>query len=128
MFRRPFVAVNKKIANNVAKKLTWISSELKFTLLTYNMLSLSYMWYKICTYVIVNSKYQNLRYKLLEYLITHLYKADIPCFQEITPKNYEEFWATVALQKLQMKSKFTPKTAPKYGTSSEDHLDDCSIF
>ena len=42
MFRRPSIAVNKKIVNNVTKKLTRISSELKFTLLTYNMLSPSF--------------------------------------------------------------------------------------
>lgn len=128
MFKRPFIPVNKKLVNGVAKKLAPISKDFKFTLLTYNMLSPSYMWPKVYTYVPEKHKDWNFRHKLLEYEITQLYKADIMCFQEMTQKDYEEFWAPVALQNLQMKSEFISKTAPKYWTSSKDHLDGCSIF
>lgn len=128
MFKRPFVPVNTKGINNLAKKFTPVSRNLKFTLLTYNILSPSYMWPKVYTYVPEKYKDWNFRHKLLEHEIMHLYKADIMCFQEMTHKDYNEFWAPVALQKLQMKSKFISKTAPKYWTSSEEQLDGCSIF
>lgn len=128
MFARPFLPIPRSGVNTLVKTLSPVSKDLKFTLLTYNILSPSYMWPQVYTYVPERHKNWSFRHELLEYELMNLYKADIMCFQEMTHRDYDEFWAPTALRKLGMGSNFIAKTAPKYWKSSEDELDGCSIF
>ncbi|CCF57771.1 hypothetical protein KAFR_0D01250 [Kazachstania africana CBS 2517] len=119
MFQRKLINVNNTISNS-----TNLSS---FTLLTYNILSQSYMWPQVYKYVPAKYKSWEYRHKLLEYEILKLYNADIICLQELTSRDYEYYWRK-KLSKFNKGSDFICKTPPKYWTKAADDLDGVGIF
>ncbi|KAL3234495.1 RNA exonuclease NGL1 [Nakaseomyces bracarensis] len=99
-----------------------------FTLLSYNMLSPSYMWPQVYTYVPEKYKDWKYRHGLLEQELLNKYKADIMCLQELTSDDYSGFWKKALKDQMNYGSKFIAKTPPKYWTKSPDLMDGVGIF
>lgn len=78
MLARQFIPIGANVLKNSAKPL--------FTLLSYNLLSPSYMWPQVYTYVPEKYKDWNYRHKLLEQELLDKYRADIMCLQELHQK------------------------------------------
>lgn len=128
MFKRRFIPVNQNGINSMAKRIPRNPSDLKFKLLTYNILSPSYMWPKVYHYVPEKYKSWSYRHELLEYELMYRYRADIMCFQEMTLGDYQNFWSGQMRNNLQMGSQFIAKSAPGYWRLGDDELDGCGIF
>ena len=128
MFRRQFLPVarssNVLSASRNASKL--IND--KFTLLTYNMLSPSYMWPQVYTYVPDPYKDWQYRHKLLESELLGSYKADIMCLQEMTSRDYNENWKRLLGSGIGYGSKFIAKSPPLYWEREVDEIDGVGIF
>ncbi|CCK72678.1 RNA exonuclease KNAG_0L00550 [Huiozyma naganishii CBS 8797] len=137
MFRRRFIPVKHTV--NLLKKPSpgngvpplpgaLPKHDNRFTLLTYNILSPAYMWPQVYTYVPEQCKQWEFRHDLLEQELLGKYKADIMCIQEMTKRDYQQFWSPIASGKCDMGSEFISKTAPKYWKREPDELDGVAIF
>ncbi|SCU90897.1 LADA_0F07008g1_1 [Lachancea dasiensis] len=104
------------------------TNKASITFMTYNILSPHYMWPQVYTYVPEKYKDWSYRHKLLERELLNLYRADIMCVQELTGKDYENFWKPRFQRKLNYGSSFIAKTPPKYWTRSQDEMDGVGIF
>ena len=104
------------------------SSNDRITFMTYNILSPSYMWPQVYTYVPELYKDWRYRHKLLEAELLRIYRTDILCLQELTERDYLEFWKPMMLKVHSMGSNFIAKSAPKYWHDAPDALDGSGIF
>ncbi|SMN20027.1 similar to Saccharomyces cerevisiae YOL042W NGL1 Putative endonuclease, has a domain similar to a magnesium-dependent endonuclease motif in mRNA deadenylase Ccr4p [Maudiozyma saulgeensis] len=100
----------------------------RFTMLTYNILSPAYMWPQVYTYVPEKFKDWRYRHNLLERELFQTYKSDIMCLQELTIRDYNNFWKNNFLEKYKMGSEYISKTAPTYWKGEKDQLDGVGIF
>lgn len=100
----------------------------RFTMLTYNILSPSYMWPQVYTYVPEQYKNWQYRHHLLESELFQKYKSDIMCLQELTVRDYNGFWKGNFHDKYAMGSEYLSKTAPSYWKGEADQLDGVGIF
>ena len=100
----------------------------RFTMLTYNILSPSYMWPQVYTYVPEQYKSWEYRHRLLETELFQKYKSDIMCLQELTVRDYNGFWKRSFHDRYAMGSEYLAKTAPSYWQGAPDQLDGVGIF
>lgn len=123
--------------SNVASKLSLQGSygdvqgneqDRKFTMLTYNILSPAYMWPQVYSYVPEKYKDWQYRHQLLETELFNMYKSDIMCLQELTIRDYNNFWKSNFLNKHSMGSEYISKSPPLYWKEDEDQLDGVGIF
>lgn len=92
------------------------------------MLSPCYMWPQVYTYVPEKFKEWGYRHRLLEDELFKTYKADIMCLQELTTKDYHNFWDKQMKETLNYGSNFISKTPPKYWKRPTDEMDGVGIF
>lgn len=112
----------------VSRPLLQCSSSLnRFTVLSYNILSPSYMWPQVYTYVDDQYKDWSYRHKLLSKEILEDYKSDVVCLQELTLRDYNEFWSH-QFESMNYDAKFIVKTPPAYWERSIDEMDGVGIF
>ncbi|AJT75802.1 Ngl1p [Saccharomyces cerevisiae YJM1573] len=125
MFTRRFIPVVQSTKQNIGK---YVRKDARFTLLTYNMLSPSYMWPQVYTYVAEPYKNWSYRHRLLEKELLNTFKADIMCLQEMTARDYEDYWHDSIGVDVNYGSKFISKTPPKYWKKPVKDMDGVSIF
>lgn len=125
MFTRRLVQIAKQLQKTPSSK-NQINNI--FTLLTYNILSPHYIWPQVYTYVPDKYKDWNYRHKLLEYELFKMYKADIICLQELTSKDYNNFWKVQMKSKLNYDSEYVSKSPPNYWKKPLEDMDGVGIF
>ncbi|CCD23006.1 RNA exonuclease NDAI_0A08530 [Naumovozyma dairenensis CBS 421] len=128
MFQRKFIPILRS-SNSLPKiPLSRRIMNDKFTVLSYNMLSPSYMWPQVYTYVPDQYKDWNYRHTLLELELLDKYKADIMCVQEMTKRDYIDYWQLKLGTTIGYGSKFIAKSPPKYWERHLLDLDGVAIF
>lgn len=120
MLARQFIPIGANVLKNSAKPL--------FTLLSYNLLSPSYMWPQVYTYVPEKYKDWNYRHKLLEQELLDKYRADIMCLQELTSEDYSNFWKKTLQTNMNYGSNYIAKTPPQYWKRPVEQMDGVGIF
>lgn len=86
------------------------------------------MWPQVYTYVQEEYKDWNYRHKLLEKELLHSYRADIMCLQELTARDYYQYWEKVIDRDFHYGSQFIAKNPPLYWKKQPNDMDGVGIF